>query len=304
MFELVDDIAKIPRTATPMTIYYDQINIGATSLPDPHSIQTWQDYYSKLPEFDQQVLELFANWDDSRISATNRDLEIATDGSVKTSQGTFGIIVSTEDKVRILEMSGTVQGWNPSSYRAELFGALVLCLLCHHLQEYQQDTEIFKCQIYINNKSAVNVSNKIQNHQTLEQILDTDHDKDKQFFYKIDHLTLTPEWDLIAQLNQFLKDPKYLDWTFSWIAGHQDRKTTYDKLTLQAQLNCDADKLAGYQQDKIASETPWLVALTQACPVHLDINSPTVTSKYKSAIRSVGLPCGSIYKREITGPIK
>jgi len=103
--------------------------------------------------------------------------------------------------------------------------------------------------------------------------------------YKIDHLTLTPEWDLIAKMRPLLQESRFIDWMFSWIAGHQDRKLHYDELTLQAQLNCDADRIAGEYQKRTDNKTPWIVALTPECPVHLDIQGSTVTSKYKSSIR-------------------
>jgi len=54
---------------------------------------------------------------------------------------------------------------------------------------------------------------------------------------------------------------------------------------LKAQLNCDADKIAGDQQQNAHRETPWIVWLTQECPIHLNINGSTITSKYKSTVR-------------------
>ena len=37
---------------------------------------------------------------------------------------------------------------------------------------------------------------------------------------------------------------------FKWVKGHQDNKTRYKDLPLEAQLTVDADELAGEYQDK------------------------------------------------------
>ena len=68
--------------------------------------------------------------------------------------------------------------------------------------------------------------------------------------------TLIPEWDLISKLKPLLQHYFFRDWKFQWIAGHQDDKTNYDDLPLQAQLNCDADGLATQAHSQTANETP------------------------------------------------
>ena len=181
-------------------------------------------------------------------------------------------------------MGGSIQGRRPSSYRAELFGALVLSLLIKHIKSYLHSDKMFKAHIHIDNKSVVDIIHKLQNKQSLEQLIEDPYNEDTALFYKIDHLTLKPEWDLIAKLKPLLEDPAYLNWTFLWIEGHQDRKSTYNDLTLKAQLNCDADQIAGNQQETAQQETPWQVSLTSECLVHLDIKGRTITSKYKSTI--------------------
>ena len=56
--------------------------------------------------------------------------------------------------------------------------------------------------------------------------------------------TLGAEFDLTKQIH-LLHTEHQLPSTFRHVKGHQDRTTEYSKLDLPAQLNCDADKLAG-----------------------------------------------------------
>jgi len=94
-------------------------------------------------------------------------------------------------------------------------------------QDFLQSEDTFKANIHIDksNKSVVDISNKLQNRKSLERLIEDTYNEDTELFYKRNHLTLKPKWDRIAKLKPLLEDPTYLEWTFSWIEGHQDRRS-------------------------------------------------------------------------------
>ena len=55
--------------------------------------------------------------------------------------------------------------------------------------------------------------------------------------------TLTPAWDVIAQISNILSRGNCVP-TILHIHGHHDKHKTYDELSLLAKLNVDADMLA------------------------------------------------------------
>jgi hypothetical protein len=59
------------------------------------------------------------------------------------------------------------------------------------------------------------------------------------------NMTLDPDWDVINEIRWTLEKGRLEGGTiFHHIPGHQDRKKPYAELSLQAQLNVDADRLA------------------------------------------------------------
>jgi hypothetical protein len=54
---------------------------------------------------------------------------------------------------------------------------------------------------------------------------------------------LDAEWDLLVEIQDALKEMPGID--LIYVKSHQDDQVPYDRLPLMAQLNVDADKLAG-----------------------------------------------------------
>ena len=55
--------------------------------------------------------------------------------------------------------------------------------------------------------------------------------------------TLTPDWDVIAQISKILSRGNCVP-TILHIHGHQNKHKKYDELSLPAKLNVDVDLLA------------------------------------------------------------
>ncbi len=72
---------------------------------------------------------------------------------------------------------------------------------------------------------------------------------------------------------------------FRHVKGHQDDKTAYGNLPLEAQLNVDADHEAGsYYQMHPKDDIP--VRLIPGTCANLTINNNTISSGYKQAIHT------------------
>ena len=74
-----------------------------------------------------------------------------------------------------------------------------------------------------------------------------------------------------------------------WIRGHQDNKQPYEKLSLPAQLNCDADSLADdyFTQNPAIQHAKAPILPTTGCQLHLYKHGTlsTITRKLKRELR-------------------
>jgi hypothetical protein len=71
--------------------------------------------------------------------------------------------------------------------------------------------------------------------------------------------------------------------TFYWVKGHQDNNKTYEELPLEAQLNIDADELAGEFQEEYGKFRP-LVHVLPSCPAMLAMRGISITSNYRKQL--------------------
>ena len=81
---------------------------------------------------------------------------------------------------------------------------------------------------------------------------------------------------------------KWYDQSIAWIKGHQDEKKKREELSLKAQPNCEADKLA--EEAQIARNMePMQRKMT--ChpnnPIQVHARNVTITSKVKCNLRSL-----------------
>ena len=98
--------------------------------------------------------------------------------------------------------------------------------------------------------------------------------------------TLASEWDVLIEMwcSLVMHDDES-EPAFNHVKGHQDKHKPCDKLTLQAQLNVDADKLA----DGFISDNPDVDCSTSLLMPHtgvlLHMKRGTLTHKLKRALR-------------------
>jgi hypothetical protein len=104
------------------------------------------------------------------------------------------------------------------------------------------------------------------------------------------NVTLGPDWDVLNKIAKSLQTlttaPRLLH-----VKGHQDSKMPYHQLPLNAPLNADADKEAGYFQCMHPAQRP-LVPHISSNHVQLNLSGQVICSKLKQKIREafVGSP--------------
>ena len=95
---------------------------------------------------------------------------------------------------------------------------------------------------------------------------------------KYANTTMAPYFDFSEQIFQTIQSPSITP-SFSWVKGHQDDATDFDKLPLvSGQLNVEADGYAGTFQAQMTMPN-FIKPVLPSCPA-----SPSVTSQYKRAL--------------------
>ena len=90
--------------------------------------------------------------------------------------------------------------------------------------------------------------------------------------------TLSAEYDITEQI--YLTDKTYaIDASFQHVYSHQDTKSR-GKMSIEAKLNVEADRLAGEYQDELGAYSP-ITHMYPSSPAVLEINGMTVTSNIR-----------------------
>ena len=93
---------------------------------------------------------------------------------------------------------------------------------------------------------------------------------------------MDPDWDILQQIIFRLRlFPLFHEIRF--VQAHQDDDCPYTTLSLPAQLNVDADHLAGSYIPH-SNENPTIVTMIAGSAVSLHLLSGTITPKYRSAL--------------------
>ena len=95
--------------------------------------------------------------------------------------------------------------------------------------------------------------------------------------------TLSPKIKVTEQIYLINKSNKLRPF-YSWIQGHQDNNKEKEELPLLAQLNIEADKIAGDFQHTNGHYRPQTTMLSSR-PATLSIQNISITSKYQYHIQ-------------------
>ena len=190
---------------------------------------------------------------------------VVSDGSARQGHMTFGWIASRPNGTRFARGCGPCDG-RPSSLRSEAAGMLAATLffaLLHHWQ--QLDLPSLEFHFYADNMELIQ---RQQDHKT--------------YIDPYPNATLKAEFDLVEQI--YLTIQKYqLKAIFRHVKGHQDDKCEYKDLSLESQLNVDADALAAAAYSKSPQST-YRTMLLPSCPASLSIRDISITNDYNTQL--------------------
>jgi len=186
-----------------------------------------------------------------------------SDGSVMTHNMSFGWVIATPEGDRLIGAKGPCRG-RGNSLRAEGAGMLSATMFLSLITKY----------LKIEPLTVVCISD---NAELIRRCKAHQHYKDP-----FPNETMRSEFDVTEQIYKSITESKTKA-TYRWVKGHQDNDTAYMDLPLEAQLNVDADELAGeYQQDD-GKYLP-LVNMMPSCPAMLTIRGISITSNYRKQL--------------------
>ncbi len=193
-----------------------------------------------------------------------------SDGSSMDGTMTFGWTMSLPNGQRIASCAGPAPGSKDLSFRAEAYGMLSMVRFLLHLFSFCDAHQTWQTQLSTDNQPL------------LQRIIE--YQQYKTYFPSA---TSSADWDVVQAISTTCAKLHIVPF-FQHVKGHQDDKTAYGNLPLEAQLNVDADHEAGsYYQMHPDDDTPvWLIPGTCA---NLTINNNTISSGYKQAIRTASI---------------
>ena len=98
--------------------------------------------------------------------------------------------------------------------------------------------------------------------------------------------TLKSEWDVLAEIWDTLKKmPRGVEITLKHIKGHQDKEKSYAELSLPAQMNVDADRIAGDYIEANPDKNYSHALMFPSCGALIHLKNGTVTHHMKRALR-------------------
>jgi hypothetical protein len=240
---------------------------------------TFTDYISDLPPWEQNLFEsldmfytcyeMITLITNETLTDTDLDMNLisVSDGSAFDLSMSFGWTMSLLSGTRLATCAGPAHGSKQSSFRAEGYGLLSITRFLHHLFEF--------CHC----KPEWNLQLSCDNDPLLKRI-----NAARPFTTCFPNSTLDADWDIVNMIVRTL-DQSSCNIVLPHVKGHQDDKTDYDDLPLDAQLNCDADYEAVYHQTVHATYRPTVLRIPLN-GAQLHIQSATINSGYKAAIRN------------------
>ena len=236
--------------------------------PSPFPSIDWDTLLKNQPNWIQQLLQSIQFDDVHSIvhAITNEDfLLVVSDGSAKQHGMTYGWIMSTNTGVRIASGNGPCNG-RPSSLRSEAAGMLAASLFIAMIQEFTN-----------NHFDSISIHFMADNMELINR-----QSLHLNYTNPYPNMTLKAEFDLTEQIYDTHQKYKIIA-TFTHVKGHQDDDATYDDLSLEAQLNVDADELAEQHYSTGPQSTPQ-VQLLPSSSVTLFIRGISITNDYQTQL--------------------
>jgi hypothetical protein len=171
---------------------------------------------------------------------------------------------------------GPVRGMTVHSYRAEASGVLAFLRFLIHIARFTQMHDTWRGVLATDSQSLLDTLFG-RDHREQENTGPVDLDQNRVVLD-----VMCPEWDILIEIQKSLQLLSRV--CLEYIEGHQDKKTSYHNLCLLAQLNVDADQIAGHYHELSSSHSPFAI-LSPNTRAHVLFEMGTVTSRYDENIR-------------------
>ena len=249
-----------------------------TTTPQQHISGDFADYITSLATWEQNLLtnitfyrQPYEMMDMIYKLPTDSKLYIASDGSHKAGQMSFGWVFGSDTGEIFAENAGAGYG-KPTSHRAEGWGILSGGLFIHYLQRYTGQ-QIPKG----SDPNSPRVVITSDNQGLIKRLLQR-----RKYNVVYPNATLEPDWDLTEQIHTIFTQTPKLDHTYSWTKGHQDDSN--GTLTTAAQYNIKADMISRRYINETDCTQP-TSPLLPASRCMLTLNGHTIHGHYASEIR-------------------
>ena len=200
----------------------------------------------------------------SETFQTNPKIIAASDGSVSSSIRAYGWTCCLPHGQHLATNHRPIFGHCPSSFHAEAYGLLSYLRFLYRVIQYTQSPLPKQNIIYTDSAILIEKLGEI-----------------RKWLYFFPSTTMDSDWDVLQQIIFSLRLFPSLP-EIRFIQGHQDDNCPYTTLSLPAQLNVDADHLAG-SYIPCLDENPTIITTTAGSAVSLHLLSGTITTKYRSA---------------------
>ena len=238
--------------------------------PESPSLPTFASHVATLSPWERNLLQGFSfgcSADEFCGFLQNQVSILAvSDGSAPMFCGSFGVQCTTLDNQPLFSMSGPAPGFRTSSFRAESYGFLAILRAIFHVCQFYQLALPSDLALYTDSQSLVDTVTK-----RLEWLVEYPYS------------TMTSDWDIQQSISHSIRQFDSCP-SVQHVKGHQDRSASVETLPLPAQLNIQADSLAGsfsYPHD-ISSQQCALIAGSAAI---LHGPNGTISSNYRANLR-------------------
>jgi hypothetical protein len=248
--------------------------ITAQPIPQQKLEISWDEVLELQPKWIQDLLvyiHFYTTSDGTPLTLSNvRESHTkhgyilqVSDGSVMAHNMSFGWVIATPEGDRLIGAKGPCRG-RGNSLRAEGAGMLSATMFLSLITKY----------LKIEPLTVVCISDNAELIQRCKA--------HQQYKDPIPNGTMRSEFDVTEQIYISITKSK-MKATYQWVKGHQDNDTEYMDLPLDAQLNVDADELAGEYQQEHGTYLP-LVNMMPSCPAMLTIRGISITNNYRKQL--------------------
>ena len=245
----------------------------------PSTVATFDMYVDTLDAWERDLLQHHTLYTDaySICWSAQMQLRVVSDGSaLPPSIASFGWMMSNKDGERLAQGMGPVRGRTLHSYRAEATGMLSALRFLIRLKEFCQMHEPWQGIVATDSQSLLDT---LSGEQSLDENRNIPVDLD---FNRVVLDVLSPEWDVLIEIQHSMK--RLSGVRLEYIKGHQDQEIPYERLSVLAQLNVDADRIAGEYQELFSSSRSPFAMMAPHVRSQLVFKDGTVTSKYVETI--------------------